>query len=63
MATPEKSKEHPNLRILPFPKKCRVSVEFLRYETSSEKELSSEGVFARDAAEPVDLQAYPAAVI
>ena len=38
-------------------------MEFLRYETSSEKELSSEGVFARDAAEPVDLQAYPAAVI
>ena len=30
-ATPEKSKEHPNLRILPFPKKWQDAVWIVRY--------------------------------
>ena len=30
-ATPEKSKEHPKLRILPFPKKWKDAVWTLRY--------------------------------
>ena len=41
-ATPETSKEHPNLRILPFPKKWPDAVWTLRYAGGKSSAQSDE---------------------